>query len=40
MGLKGYSVEGTVAAIFSSVKAHAAGEPQSDDIAVLALKRN
>jgi phosphoserine phosphatase RsbU/P len=38
--LKGYSVEDTVAAIFSSVKAHAAGEPQSDDIAVLALKRN
>jgi phosphoserine phosphatase RsbU/P len=39
MGLKGYSVEDTVAAILSSVKAHAAGEPQSDDIAVLALKR-
>jgi phosphoserine phosphatase RsbU/P len=38
--LKGYPVEDTVAAIFSSVKDHAAGEPQSDDIAVLALKRN
>jgi serine phosphatase RsbU (regulator of sigma subunit)/HAMP domain-containing protein len=34
------AVEGTVDAIISSVKAHAAGAPQSDDIAVLALRRN
>jgi serine phosphatase RsbU (regulator of sigma subunit)/CHASE2 domain-containing sensor protein len=39
-GLRGYSVEDTIAAIFSSVKAHAAGAPQSDDITVLAVKRN
>ena len=40
MRLKGCAVEDTVAAIISSVKAHAAGAPQSDDIAVLALRRN
>jgi len=39
-GLRGGSVEDTVAAIFASVKAHAAGAPQSDDIAVLAVRRN
>ena len=38
--LAGRAVEDTVDAITSSVKAHAAGAPQSDDIAVLALKRN
>ena len=38
--LKGRSVEDTVAAIFASVKAHAAGAPQSDDIAVLAVRRS
>ena len=38
--LGGCPVEDTVAAIISSVKAHAAGAPQSDDIAVLALRRN
>ena len=40
MGLRGCSVENTVAAIFSSVKAHAAGAPQSDDITVLAVRRS
>jgi sigma-B regulation protein RsbU (phosphoserine phosphatase) len=39
-GLRGRSVEDVVAAIFASVKAHAAGAPQSDDIAVLAVKRS
>ena len=39
-GLRGRSVEDTVAAIFSSVKAHAAGAPQSDDITVLAVRRS
>jgi sigma-B regulation protein RsbU (phosphoserine phosphatase) len=38
--LRGCAVEDTVAAIISSVKAHAAGAPQSDDIAVLAARRN
>jgi serine phosphatase RsbU (regulator of sigma subunit) len=38
--LSGCPVEQTVAGIISSVKAHAAGAPQSDDIAVLAVKRN
>jgi len=38
--LKGCAVEDTVAAIISSVKAYAAGAPQSDDIAVLAVRRN
>ncbi len=38
--LKGCPVEQTVAAIISSVQAHAAGAPQSDDIAVLAVRRN
>jgi phosphoserine phosphatase RsbU/P len=33
-------VKDTVDAIISSVKGHEAGAPQSDDIAVLALKRN
>jgi sigma-B regulation protein RsbU (phosphoserine phosphatase) len=37
--LRGGSVEDKVAAIFASVKAHAAGAPQSDDIAVLAVRR-
>jgi len=37
---RGGSVEDTVAAIFASVKAHAAGAPQSDDIAVLAVRRS
>ncbi len=39
-GLRGRSVEDLVAAIFASVKAHAAGAPQSDDIAVLAVRRS
>jgi sigma-B regulation protein RsbU (phosphoserine phosphatase) len=39
-GLSDRSVEDAVAAIFGSVKAHAAGAPQSDDIAVLAVRRN
>ena len=39
-GLSGRSVEDLVAAIFASVKAHAAGAPQSDDIAVLAVQRS
>ena len=38
--LSGRSVEDTVAAIIASVKEHAAGAPQSDDITVLALKRS
>ena len=38
--LAGRAVEDTVDAIIASVKVHAAGAPQSDDIAVLALKRN
>jgi sigma-B regulation protein RsbU (phosphoserine phosphatase) len=38
--LKGGSLDNTVAAIFASVKAHAAGAPQSDDIAVLAVRRS
>ncbi|MCU7920585.1 MAG: SpoIIE family protein phosphatase [Candidatus Thiodiazotropha sp. (ex Epidulcina cf. delphinae)] len=38
--LAGRSVEDTVGVIISSVTAHAAGAPQSDDIAVLALRRN
>jgi sigma-B regulation protein RsbU (phosphoserine phosphatase) len=38
--LAGCAVEDTVGAIISSVKAHADGAPQSDDIAVLALRRN
>jgi phosphoserine phosphatase RsbU/P len=38
--LRGCAVEDTVAAIISSVKAHAAGAPQSDDIAVLAARRS
>jgi len=37
--LSGSSVDETVAAIIASVKAHAAGAPQSDDITVMALKR-
>ena len=39
-GLAGCAVEATVGAIITSVKAHADGAPQSDDIAVLALRRN
>jgi serine phosphatase RsbU (regulator of sigma subunit) len=38
--LAGRGVEDTVGEIISSVKFHAAGAPQSDDIAVLALRRN
>jgi sigma-B regulation protein RsbU (phosphoserine phosphatase) len=38
--LAGCAVEDTVGAIISAVKAHADGAPQSDDIAVLALRRN
>ncbi len=38
--LSGRNVEDTVAAIIASVKEHAAGAPQSDDITVLALKRS
>jgi sigma-B regulation protein RsbU (phosphoserine phosphatase) len=37
--MSGRSVDETVAAILASVKTHAAGAPQSDDITVLALKR-
>jgi len=36
----GRSVEDTIDAIIASVKGHATGAPQSDDIAVLAVKRN
>lgn len=38
--LAGRGVEDTVAEIIASVRTHAAGAPQSDDIAVLALKRS
>jgi phosphoserine phosphatase RsbU/P len=38
--LAGCAVEDTVGAIISSVEAHAAGALQSDDIAMLALRRN
>lgn len=38
--LAGRSVEDTVREIFASVRTHAAGAPQSDDIAVLALRRS
>lgn len=38
--LAGHSVKETVAEIVASVRTHAAGAPQSDDIAVLALRRN
>jgi phosphoserine phosphatase RsbU/P len=38
--LAGSAVEDTVGAIISSVKSHADGAPQSDDIAMLALRRN
>src|SRR5271166_1301780 len=38
--LAGRPVEDAVEAIIASVKAHSAGAPQSDDITVLALKRN
>ena len=38
--MAGRSVEDTIDAIIASVKAHAAGAPQSDDIAVLAVERN
>jgi sigma-B regulation protein RsbU (phosphoserine phosphatase) len=38
--MAGRSVEETTDAIIASVKGHAAGAPQSDDIAVFALKRN
>jgi sigma-B regulation protein RsbU (phosphoserine phosphatase) len=37
--LAGSTVENTVKQIVASVRTHAAGAPQSDDIAVLALKR-
>jgi Serine phosphatase RsbU, regulator of sigma subunit len=37
--LAGRDVEDTVSAIFASVREHAAGAPQSDDIAVLAVRR-
>jgi sigma-B regulation protein RsbU (phosphoserine phosphatase) len=36
--MAGRSVEDTIDAIIASVKGHAAGAPQSDDIAVLAVK--
>lgn len=39
VGRKGRSVEDTVEAIFASVKSHADSAPQSDDIAVLAVRR-
>ena len=39
-GMAGRSVEDAIDAIVASVKRHAAGAPQSDDIAVLAVKRN
>ena len=39
-GLKGQTVDNMVAAIFASVTAHAAGAPQSDDIAVLVVQRS
>jgi serine phosphatase RsbU (regulator of sigma subunit) len=38
--MAGRSVEDTIAAIFASVKQHADSAPQSDDITVLAVKRN
>jgi len=38
--MAGRSVEDTIDAIIASVKGHAAGAPQSDDIAVLAVERN
>ncbi len=38
--LAGHGVEDTVGGIVASVKVHAAGAPQSDDIAVLALRRS
>ena len=38
--LAGRNVEDTVREIFASVRLHAAGAPQSDDIAVLALRRS
>ena len=38
--MAGRSVEDTTDAIVASVKGHVAGAPQSDDIAVLAVKRN
>ena len=38
--MAGRSVEDTIDAIIASVKAHVAGAPQSDDIAVLAVERN
>ena len=37
--LAGRDVEDTVSAVVASVRAHAAGAPQSDDIAVIALRR-
>jgi sigma-B regulation protein RsbU (phosphoserine phosphatase) len=40
MRMTGRSVEDTIEAIITSVKNHAAGAPQSDDIAVLAVKRS
>lgn len=38
--LAGRSVEDTVGEIIASVRAHAAGAPQSDDIAVLAMRKS
>ncbi len=38
--LAGRGVEDTVGAIAASVKVHAAGAPQSDDITVLAVRRS
>jgi sigma-B regulation protein RsbU (phosphoserine phosphatase) len=38
--LAGHTVEDTVGEIVASVRTHAAGAPQSDDIAVLALRQN
>ena len=38
--MAGRSIEDTTDAIIASVKVHAAGAPQSDDIAVLAVRRS
>jgi phosphoserine phosphatase RsbU/P len=39
-GKSGHTAAGTTDALLHGVRAHAGGHPQSDDIAVLALKRN
>ena len=38
--MAGRSVEDTIDAIIASVKSHAAGAPQSDDISALAVRRS